>query len=39
MAHKDAGKRIRTSEGTKQLGPKPSPFDRSGIPALRNEFL
>gem|GEM_PF-6995738 len=28
-----AGKRIRTSEGTKPRGPKPRPLDRSGIPA------
>lgn len=29
-----AGRRIRTLEGTKPMGPKPIPFDRSGIPAL-----
>ena len=29
----NAGERIRTFEGTKPIGPKPIPFDRSGTPA------
>ena len=28
-----AGDRIRTCESTKLMGPRPIPFDRSGIPA------
>ncbi len=35
---RNAGDRIRTYEGTKPLGPKPSPFDRSGTPALKCEL-
>ena len=34
-AVEDAGSRIRTHVDTKPLGPKPSPFDHSGIPATR----
>ncbi len=35
----DAGKRIRTSEGTKPRDLESRPFDRSGIPARGDEYL
>ena len=34
-----AGKRTWTPVGTEPLGPKPSPFDHSGIPAWNIEIL
>ena len=35
----NAGKRIRTSEGTKPADFESAPFDRSGIPACENKRI
>ena len=37
--NKDAGNRIRTCESTKLSGPKPDPFDHSGIPACGDKLI